>query len=86
MWWAGIVSSIYLVNEQIAPPFQTLHPPPESGNQHHRGLLGQGVHAAAAAAGERHTSVAAKEAARATGVTADSSTFPNQVPKKEGEK
>ena len=91
---SGALECIWLINyyithSAIVPPFQTLNPLTQGGHLHHGGLLGQGVHAAAAAAGERDTSasVAAEEAATATGVRASScSTFPNQVAKEEGEK
>ena len=64
--------------------FQTLNPPPQGGHLHNRRLLGQGIHAAAAAAGERDASVAPEEAARAGGATR--STVANQIAEEKTEK
>ena len=60
----------------ITTNFQTLHPPPKGGHLHNRGLLGEGIHAAAAG-GERDASVATEAATRVVGAT--SSVVADQV-------
>ena len=64
--------------------FQALYPPPQGGHLHNRRLLGQGIHTAAAAAGERDASVAPEEAARAGG--ANRSTVANEIAEEKTEK